>query len=246
VTDLILASTQEPATIHGVHGAAGTSYWKCFARGSMLHSALEAWEYAALGPYGANGEHRHSRTDEVYFFVGGRGTMILDGRSVAVSPRDAVLTPLGACHGLRNESDSLLEWLTIEVTHPETQRLLDEAERKIQGGKPMPAEVPAMWPPARVVNLDAGQPLAPTDTLSERWRNLEIIKLKPAEERRLAAGQIEHLAYVLDGGGSARNVDQEIALQPGIALTLPRGSSATLVAGADGLEVFHVALETAF
>jgi mannose-6-phosphate isomerase-like protein (cupin superfamily) len=246
MSSLILASTDEPSTIYGVHGAAGTSYWKCFARGNVLESALEAWEYAALGPHGLNGEHRHTRTDEVYFFVSGRGSMILDGSPVAIRPHDAVLTPLGACHGLRNETDSLLEWLTIEVTHPQTQRLLAEAARTIPGGKPMPAEVPASWPPARVLNLADGQPLTPTETLSERWRTLEIIKLAPSDERPFEAGQVEHAAYVLYGDGSARSADEEIALQPGTALTLPRGSSATLVAGAVGLEVFHVALETAF
>jgi len=118
--EAIVATTREPTVVYGVHGAAGTSYWKCFARGSILHSAMEAWEYAALSPGAANGVHLHTRTDEVYFFLAGEGVMTLDGAEHPVHAGVAVLTPLGSRHGLDNTGDVNLEWLTIEVTHPET------------------------------------------------------------------------------------------------------------------------------
>jgi len=121
----LTTSTSAPSIVHGVHGAPGQSYWKCFARGNVLASALEAWEYAALSPGAVNGEHLHTRTDEVYFFLAGEGEMLLDGEAFPVGPGDAILTPLGVCHGLANTGDSNLEWLTIEVTAPETAAILD-------------------------------------------------------------------------------------------------------------------------
>ena len=75
--EVIVASIRAPSTVYGVHGTEGASLWKCFARGSILHSDLEAWEYAALPPGGVSGEHEHTRTDEVYVIVSGEGEMLL-------------------------------------------------------------------------------------------------------------------------------------------------------------------------
>jgi mannose-6-phosphate isomerase-like protein (cupin superfamily) len=240
----IIATTLNPSTIHGVHGAAGESYWKCFARGNALDSALEAWEYAALGPHGLNGEHHHTRTDEVYFILAGAGTMTLDGEPVDVLPGDAILTPLGARHGLQNRTADLLEWLTIEMTAPATRAAL--ATTQPQNGAPMSTDHDAGHPTAKVVNLNDGQRLVPNDTLSPSWRALEILRLAPGEQQSLEAGQLEHAVYILSGTGSARSDGQQIELEPRLALTLPRGSSAVLHGGEDGLAAFHVELATAF
>jgi mannose-6-phosphate isomerase-like protein (cupin superfamily) len=240
----IIATTLDPSTIHGVHGAAGVSYWKCFARGNALASALEAWEYAALGPHGVNGEHHHTRTDEVYFIIAGEGTMTLDGAPVDVAPGDVILTPLGARHGLRNRAATLLEWLTIEMTAPVTQAILAGTHQ--HNGAAMNTILDAGHPPAKVVNLNDGKRLIPHDTLSASWRALQIVRLAPGDEQALEAGQLEHAVYVLSGKGSAHADGEEIALEPRTALTLPRGSSAVLHGEEPGLEVFHVELQAAF
>lgn len=244
MTELIVASTGEPSTVYGVHGAAGTSYWKCFARGNVLASALEAWEYAALSAGAVNGEHLHTRTDEVYFILAGAGRMTLDSEPVDVAPGDAVLTPLGARHGLSNTSADLLEWLTIEVTAPCTTRIL--AGETTAEGEPMATDSAIGAQRATVVNLNDGEPLIPTAYLSDRWRALQIVSLASGEEHHLLAGQVEHATYILAGAGVARTSESEIPLEPGIALTLPRGSTATFVGGEHSLRFFHVALETAF
>ncbi|MGH2870819.1 MAG: cupin domain-containing protein [Solirubrobacteraceae bacterium] len=124
--EVIVASVREPSTVYGVHGSDGASYWKCFARGSVLHSDLEAWEYAALPAGSVSGEHEHSRTDEVYFILTGEGEMSLNGQRRRVVPGDAILTPLGARHGLVNTGEGVLSWLTIEMTHPATIDLLPD------------------------------------------------------------------------------------------------------------------------
>ncbi len=124
----IVGRVSGPATVYGVHGADGTSYWKCFARGNVLASALEAWEYAALSPGAVNGEHLHTRTDEVYFILGGSGQITLDGQSYPVQAGDAILTPLGSRHGMANTGAGLLEWLTIEVTAPATTEILRHSQ----------------------------------------------------------------------------------------------------------------------
>ena len=40
------------------------------------------------------------KTDEVYYFTGGEGTMTINGRGFEVNPGDAVLTRGGSSHGL--------------------------------------------------------------------------------------------------------------------------------------------------
>jgi mannose-6-phosphate isomerase-like protein (cupin superfamily) len=121
---VIVSSVSEPSMLVGAHGGDCVTYWKCFARGSAFRGDLEAWEYAAIPPGGLSGEHLHTRTDEVYFILNGHGDAILNGKRRRVAPGDVILTPLGARHALINVGDTILEWLTIEMTHPETTRIL--------------------------------------------------------------------------------------------------------------------------
>lgn len=117
---LIVGDLRSPSIVHGVHGTSGTSRWKCFVRGSELVGDWEAVEWAELPPGGISGEHVHTRTEEVYFILAGRGVIMLDGRGTDVSAGDVILTGLGTRHGLRNVGDVNLSWLVIEISSPAT------------------------------------------------------------------------------------------------------------------------------
>jgi mannose-6-phosphate isomerase-like protein (cupin superfamily) len=113
----IVSSNRSPAV---VHGTTGTARWKCFARGSVLHSELEAWEYVALEPGAIKAEQLQTRTEKVCFFIGGQGLVSLDGVVTPLHAGDAVLMPLGCRHELRNTGEEMLEWIALEMTHPQT------------------------------------------------------------------------------------------------------------------------------
>ena len=53
------------------------------------------------------------KTDEVYYFTGGEGTMTINGEPMSVKAGDAVLTRGGSSHGLVQKGDSDL---TIIIT----------------------------------------------------------------------------------------------------------------------------------
>ena len=120
-----LIGTRDSAVrITGVHGGTGTILWKCFARLHMLHSDLCGFEYARLPPGVAVGDHHHSRTEEIYFIVGGQGEMRIDGEVHLVGPGDLVLTPQGTTHALTNIGDTDLEFVVVEVFPPAVRAVL--------------------------------------------------------------------------------------------------------------------------
>ncbi|GAA3849637.1 cupin domain-containing protein [Saccharothrix violaceirubra] len=124
MSGLIVADTASAADVYDVHGASGRSAWKCFARRTWLHGDWEAVEWARIPPGGMSGEHVHTRTEEVYLILSGRGQILLDGVATEVGPGDVVLTGLGTRHGLRASADEGVTWLVIEILGPTTAAVL--------------------------------------------------------------------------------------------------------------------------
>jgi mannose-6-phosphate isomerase-like protein (cupin superfamily) len=129
VSGLIIGDTSSASRIQDVHGAAGASEWKCFARRSWLRGDWEAVEWARIPPGGISGEHLHSRTEEVYFILSGRGEILLDGVATEVGPGDVILTGLGTTHGLRAIGEESVSWLVVEVSSPATAAVLRQERR---------------------------------------------------------------------------------------------------------------------
>jgi mannose-6-phosphate isomerase-like protein (cupin superfamily) len=230
---VIVANTSNPADVHGVHGADGLTHWTCLARRAALHGAWEAVEWASLPPGGASGEHLHTRTEEVYLLLSGRGEIALDGRRSPVAAGDLVLTGLGTTHGLRNTGDGPLDWLVIEITAA-TPSPTD----------PLATEEQLMH--STVVNdLRRAGPIDPRPVLSGPLRVVEVVGLSADRHAEFSTEGVEHTVFVTGGRGLARshrNPAVGIPLNPGSALTLPLGSGATVTAGPDGLEYVHAVL----
>ncbi|WP_037605040.1 cupin domain-containing protein [Streptacidiphilus rugosus] len=222
---LIVASTAAPADVHGVHGAAGLTHWTCLARRTGLDGDWEAVEWACLPPGGVSGEHLHTRTEEVYLLLSGRGEISLDGRARPVAAGDLVLTGLGTRHGLRNTGTEPLEWLVIEMTA-------------------VPTRTPHTDPigSAVVEDLRRNGPLDPRKVLTGPLRRIEVARLGAGHHSELVADGVEHTVFVTEGDGLAVAEAARVPLAPGTALTLPLGSDACLVAGRDGLEYVHAVL----
>lgn len=134
--DLIVSDLSEPSVVYGVHGADGRSAWKLLTRRTGLAGDWEAVEWAWLPPGGVSGEHLHTRTEEVYLILTGRGEILLNGTPTEVGPGDVILTGVGSVHGLRNIGDDDVSWLVIEISSPQTAAVLrGEATRTQEGGE---------------------------------------------------------------------------------------------------------------
>ena len=59
------------------------------------------------------GRHRHDGDCEVFFFLSGKGSYLLDGEMVPVEAGDVAFVDDGEEHFLRNDGDEVLEYLAL-------------------------------------------------------------------------------------------------------------------------------------
>ncbi len=116
---LILSDTMHASKILGVHGGKGILHWKRLATGLMMHADWDSFEFCRLEPGAAVGEHVHSRTEEIYFIVGGHGLMHINQERAEVGKGDLIVTTLNTRHGIDNTGDGDLEFVVVEVLPPE-------------------------------------------------------------------------------------------------------------------------------
>lgn len=236
---MVVADTAGPADIHGVHGTTGLTHWKCLAAGPDLYGDWEAVEWASVPPGGVSGEHRHTRTEEIYFVLHGTGEIVLDGVGHPVRPGTLILTGLGAVHGLRNTGETDLDWLVIEMRSPRYAAALGAATGAT--ATPAPAKETDMH--ARLHDLRAERSVDPAGVFTGPLRKVALENLEPGATVHLRATDREHAVFVLSGTGWANNGSGSVELVPGTAVTLPRGTDARIGAGKTGvLEYFHAEL----
>lgn len=121
---LIIGNTGAPSAMHGLHGGEGVNHWKRFVTGLMLHADWDSFEHNRLEVGGVIGEHVHTRTEEIYFIVAGRGLMHLDDETREVGPGDLIMTPLNGRHSIDNIGDEELEFVVVEALPPAIVELL--------------------------------------------------------------------------------------------------------------------------
>jgi len=246
---VLIADLTGPADIHGVHGAAGLTHWKCLASGHDLMSEVEAVEWASIPPGGVSGEHRHTRTEESYFILRGQGEIYLDGQPHPVGAGSLILTGLGTVHGLRNTGSTDLDWLVIEVRSPGTSDALlgrSQDMTVVTSRNPTEAHMNAaihdLGEPGESAESGALRRVDPGDLLTGPLRLIERRSLEPGTTWDLRAVGSEHTVFVLSGDGWAAADDATADLRAWTSVTLPLGTSARFGAGRHGLEVFHAEL----
>jgi mannose-6-phosphate isomerase-like protein (cupin superfamily) len=233
---VIIGDLAEPSVVHGVHGTTGLSQWKCLARRAGLFGSWEAVEWAWIPPGGISGEHVHTRTEEIYFILSGRGEMTLDGRPHTVGPGHLILTGLGTRHGLRNIGDEGLGWLVIELSSPATAAAL----RGVPSTQP---ERGARDVNAEIFNLRQRGEVDPRSIFTGPLRSIRLVKLEPGQRSALAAKGVEHTLFTLGGSGEFTSGEEGVPLKYGVSVTLPLGTATVITAGAEGLEYFLASLD---
>ncbi|WP_069885822.1 cupin domain-containing protein [Streptomyces luteocolor] len=253
---VVVGDVTGPAAIHGVHGTTGLTWWKCLASGADLRGDWEAVEWAGIPAGGVSGEHRHTRTEEIYFILSGRGEMYLNGTGHPVEPGTLILTGLGTVHGLRNTGPDDLNWLVIEMRSPQFAAALTADGRAPAAARPAPANpagpASAAGPAhpaketevrARLHDLRAERSVDPSGVFTGPLRTVAIETVAASGTTELVADGCEHMVFVLSGTGWVDNGSGTAELRPGTAVTLPLGTKARVGADHVGdLELFHAEL----
>lgn len=232
MTAVLVSSTREPAEVVGVHGAAGKTQWTCFTRRAGLVADWEAIEWASVPPGGLSGEHLHTRTEEIYVIMTGRGEMSLDGVGTEVSSGDMILTTTGTRHSLRNTGDVPLDWLVIELLSPQTASA-------VRGRSKSPERTKMN---SKIVNLRSEGRFDPREVFAGGLEETVIEQLSAGNDLSLDATECEHTVFVISGQGVAVHEHGKVELTAGTSVTLPRGARLTIEPGSDGLEIFRASL----
>ena len=220
------------ATVLGVHGAAGTTGWKAFYTRRELESATEAVEWATLPPGGVSGEHRHTRTEEIYLILDGTGEFFLNGIPHQVSPGSLALTTPGNTHGLRNTGTTTLNWWVIETLTRHTQNCLAGTHHTERS--PMPASIHNLHATPRVVTQG---------TFDGPLTAIERHTLAPGQSLSIGKTGAEIAGFLNTGSATLSFADTTATIDAPTSFLVPSGSPATVTADTD-VELFAVELRT--
>jgi mannose-6-phosphate isomerase-like protein (cupin superfamily) len=220
-----VGTTAVSADVHGVHGAAGRTRWKAFAGRRQLRSPVEAVEWASIPPGGVSGEHRHTRTEEMYLILSGTGELLLNGVAHPVRAGMLALTGIGNIHGLRNTGVTDLDWWVIETLPPVTTAVLT-GSRSPLGGCPVSN--------AAVFDLFAQRRVDTAGIFSGPLKRIEYVEVPAGGRETLGSPDAELAVYVHSGTGTAHsNAADDVALTTDTCLLVPAGSRITVSATAD-------------
>ncbi|WP_329251659.1 cupin domain-containing protein [Streptomyces sp. NBC_01478] len=227
--ELQVSDLSSPSDVHGVHGAAGVTQWRSLAGGRGLRGPYEAVEWACVPPGGLSGEHLHTRTEEIYVLLTGRGEALLNGVPHPVRAGQLVVTGLGATHGLRNTGPSPLSWLTLEVPAPRTLAL---------AGTPRKDAPMAPLPDGEAVIVDLGElrDVDPRPTLQGPLRRIRLLEPAPGAREHLPGQGFEHTVFVLEGTATASGPSGDVALREGMAVTTSGGEDLTITGSGGGFK----------
>ncbi|MCJ0871920.1 cupin domain-containing protein [Streptomyces sp. AP-93] len=217
-----VGTTGHKASVYGVHGARGKTYWKAFATRRQLRSESEAVEWASLPIGGVSGEHRHTRTEEIYLILSGTGELLLNGETHPVGAGSLALTSVGNVHGLLNTGSRSLDWWVIETLAPATTAVLSGTQ-PLQG---------ADMTKAVVHDLFEEKTVDTAGVFSGPLKRVEVVELTAGEDRVLGRDDAELAVFVHAGEGevSAPGVTERVRLVPDTCLLLAAGSRSSFSA----------------
>ena len=84
-----------------------------FEKRSRLPIRVEIWELDVGGSEGSHIHNTPNALEEVYYFLEGKGEMIIDGKEIPVRANDSVMVPPGTDHGIKNTGDIPLKVMII-------------------------------------------------------------------------------------------------------------------------------------
>lgn len=98
----------------GYHGGSG-SYSRRTLFENIEGSAVKYVRDIVMPAGSIVGLHSHTDDEEIFYFISGSGTVIVDGERQKVSPGSVVLTLPGSIHGVENNEDTELRFFAVCV-----------------------------------------------------------------------------------------------------------------------------------
>ena len=80
---------------------------------------VDFFDRVVMPPKTSMGYHKHENTTEMYIILEGTGTITIEGEEHAIKKGDMIKNPPYGSHGLKNDSDSDLDLLVLQITNPE-------------------------------------------------------------------------------------------------------------------------------
>ncbi len=167
-------------TYYDLMGGTGTCRLKRLISGPQVASSLDLMEHVVFLEGASCGRHRHTRTEEIYYVLGGAGVMHMDGERLEVHGGDLIITPLNSAHTIAAFGDTNVAILVAEVLPgPEGRRadpariamrelLTDQAVSPADGVRVVTVELAkhftGAWGPLRLAVLEPGARLGPCTT----------------------------------------------------------------------------------
>jgi len=72
-----------------------------------------AFAHSTLEPGASIGYHIHEGESEIYYIYSGEGEINDNGTTIPVKPGDAIVTPNGHGHGIRNTGEEALHFIAL-------------------------------------------------------------------------------------------------------------------------------------
>jgi len=110
---LIKRATCRTSILENCHEGKGSLSFCEIIKGRPWSSGFRYFHDDVLEPGASIGEHNHDGTEEIYFVVEGKGTMILDGKQHPIGPGDLSLVESGHSHGIMNSNESTMRLLVV-------------------------------------------------------------------------------------------------------------------------------------
>ena len=110
---LIKGATRQTSILEKCHGGRGSLSFREILNGRPGSQGFRYFHDDVLEPGASIGEHGHDGTEEIYFVLEGKGTMILDGQEYPIEAGDLALVESGHSHGIVNSSDSPMRVVVV-------------------------------------------------------------------------------------------------------------------------------------
>ncbi len=108
----------EREPVEGCHDGEGTIFVRqLLGEAGDFESGMRFLHETTLPPGTTIGSHRHEGNEELYFFIEGSGTMVVDGQRMPMQAGDVCLTKSGSTHELINDSGAELRIMVVEAGH---------------------------------------------------------------------------------------------------------------------------------
>jgi quercetin dioxygenase-like cupin family protein len=210
----IVGNSDAPTTYYNLMGGQRTVKLKRLLSGPQMASTLDIAEHVAFLEGASCGHHRHPRTEEIYYVLGGDGVVDVDGERLPALGGDLIITPLNSAHKIGGRGNSSVEILVVEVLPGPAGRRGDPT--RIAMPELLAREAASPADGVRVATVDLAK------HFTGAWGPFQLAALEPgARLGPHTTSDAEQFLYVTDGHLRIDFGDQQETGGDGLYVVVP-------------------------